>query len=202
MSSFRTVSADSQARGVTEQVVLLTPAGQPCGVADKATVHGAVTPYHLAFSCYVFDAAARLLVTRRAHGKTTWPGVLTNSCCGHPGPGENPADAVIRRLAQELALVPQRLVLALPDFSYRASFAGIEEHELCPVFLARVDAEPVPDPSEVGEAGWQAWPEFVAAATASDSEISPWAQAQVRALVAGGHVEQFLAPQAEARHYG
>jgi isopentenyl-diphosphate delta-isomerase len=125
--------------------------------------------------------------------KPTWPGVWTNSCCGHPGPGEEPADAVVRRLAQELGLKPENLALALPDFSYRASFGGIEEFELCPVFLARTDAETRLDPSEVAEASWRPWPEFVAAATAPGSEISPWAQEQVRALVAGGHVEAFLA---------
>lgn len=181
-----------------EQVVLLTPDGTPCGVADKATVHGEVTPYHLAFSCYVFDGRDRLLVTRRALDKTTWPGVWTNSCCGHPGPGEAPADAVVRRLSQELGLVPRGLVLALPDFSYRASFAGVEEYELCPVFLARVSDDPVLDPSEVAESAWWTWPQFAAAATAPDTRISPWAQEQVRALVGGGHVEAFLARSEEA----
>jgi isopentenyl-diphosphate delta-isomerase len=176
-----------------EQVVLLTADGTPCGVADKASVHGEVTPYHLAFSCYVFDHTGRLLVTRRALDKATWPGVWTNSCCGHPGPGEEPRDAVVRRLAQELGLEPQDLMLALPDFSYRASFGGVEEYELCPVFLARSDAEPRLDPTEVAEAVWRSWPEFVTAASAPGSEISPWAQEQVRALVAGGHVEAFLA---------
>lgn len=176
-----------------ESVVLLDESGRAVGTMAKSEVHHHDTPLHLAFSCYVFDAAGRLLVTRRALDKATWPGVWTNSCCGHPGPGEGPADAVVRRLAQELGLKPENLTLALPDFSYRASFGGIEEFELCPVFLARTDAEPRLDPSEVAEACWRPWPEFVAAATAPGSEISPWAQEQVRALVAGGHVEAFLA---------
>ncbi len=181
-----------------EQVVLLNPDGTPCGVADKATVHGEVTPYHLAFSCYVFDHRRKLLVTRRALDKATWPGVWTNSCCGHPGPGETPGEAVVRRLAQELSIAPRQLTLALPDFSYRASFAGVEEYELCPVFLARVDTEPVPDPTEVAELAWRSWPQFVLDATAPESAISPWAQEQVRALVAAGHVQAFLAESEEA----
>jgi isopentenyl-diphosphate delta-isomerase len=176
-----------------EQVVLLDPAGTPIGVADKAAVHGETTPYHLAFSCYVFDAAGRFLVSRRAIAKATFPGIWTNSCCGHPAPGESPEDAVRRRLRQELGLTPTRLVLALPDFSYRASFLGVEEHELCPVFLARVDTEPQLDPTEVEDAQWWAWPRFVAAALATDSAISPWAREQVRGLEAGDHVSNFLA---------
>jgi isopentenyl-diphosphate delta-isomerase len=178
---------------VLEQVVLLDPDGTPVGVADKATVHGKTTPYHLAFSSYVFDAAGRFLVSQRAHSKATWPAIWTNSCCGHPGPGEDAPDAVRRRLLQELGLTPTRLVLALPDFSYRASFLGVEEHELCPVYLVRVDAEPRPDPSEVAAVRWWQWAEFVAAALAPDSTISPWAQDQVRRLESGGHVAAFLA---------
>jgi isopentenyl-diphosphate delta-isomerase len=185
--------SEREAVAAVEQVVLLDPQRTPCGVADKATIHGANTPYHLAFSCYVFDADGRFLVTRRAHDKATWPGVWTNSCCGHPAPGEEPVAAVARRLWEELELTSHQIVLALPDFSYRASYLGIEEFEYCPVFLARVEAQPRPARAEVAEAEWWSWEAFVAAATAPDTRISPWAQAQVRQLESGGQVVEFLA---------
>lgn len=167
---------------VDEQVVLLTPDGQPCGTARKDEVHTATTPYHLAFSCYVFDRSGRLLLTRRADTKQTWPGVWTNSCCGHPTPGEEVADAVRRRLQQELRLEPTRLELALPEFSYRASLHGVVEHELCPVYLALVENDPVPDPAEVGEWVWVEWGDYVARAAADDSDVSPWSRLQVPLL--------------------
>ena len=49
--------------GVTtvEQVVLLDEAGQPIGAAPKDEVHHRDTPLHLAFSCYVVDAAGQRL---------------------------------------------------------------------------------------------------------------------------------------------
>jgi isopentenyl-diphosphate Delta-isomerase len=170
-----------------EQVVLLDRDHRPVGTMRKAEVHGPATPLHLAFSVYLFDSGGRLLVTRRALGKRTWPGVWTNSCCGHPAPGEDPADAARRRLAQELGLRPARLEPVLPDFAYRATDAsGVVEHEVCPVFFAHLDGAPAPapapDPAEVAEWRWVPWPAFRALAATAPWALSPWAVEQVGRL--------------------
>lgn len=167
---------------MTELVVLVDDDGNPVGTADKAAVHGAVTPRHLAFSCYGFDGAGRLLVTRRARDKATFPGVVTNTCCGHPAPGEEPAEAVRRRLRHELGLEITDLRLLLPDFSYRASAGGVEEHELCPVFAGTLVGTPQPRADEVDSWAWWTWERFVAAAADPASEVSPWARLQVPLL--------------------
>jgi len=39
---------------------------------------------HRAFSFFLFDDQNRLLVTKRAASKITFPGVWTNTCCSHP----------------------------------------------------------------------------------------------------------------------
>jgi isopentenyl-diphosphate Delta-isomerase len=167
---------------LTELVVLVDDEGRRIGTAEKASVHGAVTPRHLAFSLYGFDAAGRLLVTRRARDKATFPGVVTNTCCGHPAPDEDPADAVRRRVRHELGLEVTDLRLVLPEFSYRASAGGIEEHELCPVFVGTLAGEAAPRPDEVDSCSWWAWEDFAAAAADPASEVSPWARLQVPLL--------------------
>ncbi|MET0934259.1 MAG: isopentenyl-diphosphate Delta-isomerase [Mycetocola sp.] len=139
----------------TERVVLLDAQGGAIGSDLKSTVHTEDTPLHLAFSCHVVNAAGEVLVTRRALGKKTWPGVWTNSFCGHPQPDEDSADSVARRAAHELGLDITGLELVLPEFRYRAVDAsGIVENEICPVYLAHVDTDPSPNPLEVMDVAW------------------------------------------------
>lgn len=165
-----------------EQVVLVDDDGHPIGVADKATVHGARTPRHLAFSCYGLNAAGRLLVTRRSRHKLTFPGVRTNTCCGHPAPGEAVEDAVRRRLADELGLGAVDLHLVLPDFAYRAAANGVEENEFCPVYVCTLVGEPRAVPDEVESCEWWSWEAFLAAARDKDADLSPWARVQAPLL--------------------
>lgn len=162
-----------------EQVVLLDDAGAAIGVADKARVHGPDTPLHLAFSCHGFDADGRMLLTRRALAKRTWPGVWTNACCGHPAPGETVEDAVARRVRTELGVEPRELRLVLPDFRYRAVAAdGIVEHEVCPVFFAELPTTLAPDPEEVLEWSWVAPSAFLDLAVRAPFLLSPWSVLQ------------------------
>ena len=100
----------------TEMVVLLDAEGARIGIAPKSSVHGADTRLHLAFSCHVFDPRGRLLVTRRALTKTAWPGVWTNSFCGHPAPGEELIAAVRRRAGHELGIALDGIDPVLPFF--------------------------------------------------------------------------------------
>lgn len=168
-----------------ESVVLLADDGSPVGLADKATVHSADTPLHLAFSCHVFDGEGRILVTRRALAKLTWPGVWTNSFCGHPGPGESIEDAVIRRASDELGIRLENLALVLPDFRYRAvDPSGIVENEVCPVFTATTTSEVEPVASEVAECQWVEPRALLAAVDATPWAFSPWLTLQLPQLYA------------------
>ncbi len=136
-----------------ELVVLLDEDGRAVGTTPKAGVHHSNTPLHLAFSCYLFDPDGRLLMTRRALSKKTWPGEWTNSVCGHPAPGEPLADAVRRRVLDEVGVRAAGVTLVLPTFRYRAVMTnGVVENEMCPVYVATTADPLAPDPAEVEEA--------------------------------------------------
>jgi len=166
-----------------ELVVLLDDDGTPVGTAEKVSVHGVETPLHLAFSCHVYGPDGRVLVTRRALSKLTWPGVWTNSFCGHPGPDESMEEAIARRALDELGLHLSELELVLPDFRYRAVDAsGIVENEICPVYRAVTMSDPVANPAEVAEWAWLEPDALLTAAASAPFAFSPWLVWQLEQL--------------------
>ncbi|WP_167041311.1 isopentenyl-diphosphate Delta-isomerase [Salinibacterium sp. ZJ454] len=173
---------------IGDAVVLLDGTGAAVGTAPKSSVHGVDTALHLAFSCHVLDSSGRMLVTRRALGKATWPGVWTNSFCGHPQPAEPVMSAVHRRAAYELGIRISDVQLELPLFRYRATDAsGIVENEICPVYVARTDDVPLPHPHEVMDFAW-----VLPSALGASIRLTPWAfspwlvmQAQLLSLLGG-----------------
>ncbi len=168
-------------------VVLLDEQLRPAGELPKSQAHHHDTPLHLAFSCYVFDGSGRLLLSLRATSKRTWPGVWTNSCCGHPLPGESSTQAAARRLREELGVRLVRSAVALPDFRYRAVAPdGVVENEFCPVLVGAVEGQPRPDPAEVLEWRWVTWAEAVGVVTVAPWAISPWAALQIPLLAGLG----------------
>lgn len=172
-----------QAAEVTDHVILLAEDGTRIGHTPRATVHGLDTPLHLAFSCYLLRADGQVLLTRRALAKRTWPGVWTNSFCGHPRHGEEMSDAVRRHAAHELGLEVDGIELVLPEFRYRAVDAsGIVENEICPVFFATTTHAPAPNPDEVMDLAWTSMQDLGTAITATPWAFSPWMVSQLNQL--------------------
>jgi isopentenyl-diphosphate delta-isomerase len=171
-----------------ELIVLVDDAGTAIGAMPKALVHTGETPLHRAFSAYLFDDAGRLLVTRRALDKATFPGMWTNTVCGHPGPGEDDGAAIARRADFELGLGVGDVRPALPGYRYRAEFQGVVENEICPVYVGRFTGNPAPDPTEV--AAWEllAWPAFRQRQETEGDAWSPWCREQARQIEAAGLV--------------
>jgi isopentenyl-diphosphate delta-isomerase len=175
-----------------ELIVLVDDQDRPIGTAPKLASHHAHTPLHRAFSCFVFDRQGRFLLTQRALSKKTFPGVWTNSCCGHPGPGEDVEEAIRRRMQDELGMGVVQLVLALPHFRYRAEMDGIVENEICPVYVAVTNDQPRPNPEEVAAAEWIDWPAFVGRAQHQPETLSYWSVKETEQLVDSPVLKQAL----------
>lgn len=165
-----------------EFVVLVNDKNEQIGTMPKLEAHNAATPLHRAFSSYVFNEKGEFLLTQRALSKKVWPGIWTNSCCGHPGPDERTEDALVRRLDYELGLKPLATDLALPDFRYRVELNGIVENEICPVYLVRVDKEPVPNDLEVEAYRWVKWATYLENIEKHPDAYSEWSVLQIAEL--------------------
>ena len=146
-----TATDDRHDRTVTpELVVLLDEDGRAVGTADKAGVHHADTPLHLAFSCYVFDDAGNVLRHPAGAAQAHVPRRVDQQLLRPPG---------ARRAARGRRTPPGRagarhrpstdLRLVLPRFRYRAEQDGVVENEMCPVFVGSAAGTVRADPDEV-----------------------------------------------------
>jgi isopentenyl-diphosphate delta-isomerase len=139
--------------GPPDDVVLVNRHDRAVGRADKMAVHRGRGLLHRAFSVFVFNAAGRLLIQRRAGGKYHFAGLWANTCCSHPRPGEPVGRAAHRRLREEMGFdCPLRRLFT---FIYRAdSRCGLCEHELDHVWVGAYEGPVRPDPREVGAWKW------------------------------------------------
>jgi isopentenyl-diphosphate delta-isomerase len=165
-----------------EQIVFVDEQGAPTGqTGPKLASHTANTKLHLGFSCYIFRTSDnQFLLTQRALHKKVWPGVWTNSVCGHPAPGESVEDAIRRRAAFELGLTDlQGMRAILPAYRYTTPpYNGIIENEFCPVYIAYTAQEPQPNPEEVEAYEWLPWAAYARKLSREPDVMSYWAKDQ------------------------
>lgn len=168
-----------------EEIVLVDDSGKIVGRAPKLESHHGQTPLHLGFSCYIFDAQGKFLLTQRALSKKVWPGVWTNTVCGHPAPDEATPDAIRRRLDYELGLSQvDDLQLILPDYRYKTPpFKGVIENEICPVYAGLVTDRPLPNPAEVEDWKWVNWSALLKDVKDDPDKYSYWFKDQLPRLV-------------------
>lgn len=132
-----------------EEVILVDEHDVPVGQMEKLAAHR-LGKLHRAFSVFIFNSRGELLLQRRALGKYHSGGLWTNTCCGHPRPGEETKAAAGRRLQEESNIEAE--LFPLFSFPYRTVFANdLIEHEIDHVFKGSSDQPPTPNPSEAEE---------------------------------------------------
>jgi isopentenyl-diphosphate delta-isomerase len=141
-------------------VVLVNEQDEVVGTMKKSLVHTDKTPLHRGLSVFVFDENGRVIVQQRALHKKTWPGVWSNSCCGHPLPGETYETAARREVREELGIELTDLE-KVSDYRYRFERNGIVENEICPVLRGKAVGEVKLDPAEAADWKWIEWDEWM-----------------------------------------
>ena len=172
-----------------ELVVLVDKNNKEIGTASKDTVHTVSTPLHRGFSLFLFNSKGEFLLTKRSAKKKTFPGVWTNTVCGHPAPQESVVEAARRRLKDELGIeigsggARSRFAREAAPYRYRFADAnGIVENEICPILVAYADAEPQPNPDEIDAWKWIAWEAFLEDIKKNPHIYSPWSIEEARIL--------------------
>lgn len=130
-------------------VILVDEQDNPLGTMGKMEVHEKAL-LHRAFSIFVFNEKAELLLQKRALNKYHSAGLWTNTCCSHPKPGEDTAAAAQKRLQEEMGFTtPLQKAFS---FLYKAPFDnGLTEHEFDHVYIGSFSGLIQPDPNEVSD---------------------------------------------------
>jgi isopentenyl-diphosphate delta-isomerase len=157
-----------------ELVVLVDQQNNEIGTAPKDTVHSDHTPLHRGFSLFLFNRNHELLLTRRADTKKTFPGVWTNTVCGHPAPYEEVVEAAGRRLKDELGIIADDIKVVAPYRYQCTDIHGIMENEICPILVGHTDRNPKPNVREAAGWIWMPWPEFLVEIQNISGKYSPW----------------------------
>lgn len=155
-----------------EQVILVDDADQETGATEKLEAHR-LGLLHRAFSIMVWDGSGRMLLQKRAIAKYHSGGLWTNACCGHPRPGESPANAAVRRLNEELGFSCSIEPIGL--FRYRSEVGGgLTEHELVHIYRGTYDGPIHPDPAECDGYSWMPPEDFRIGVVQSPQRYTAW----------------------------
>ncbi len=141
-----------------ERVILVDEDDREIGTEEKLEAHKQGL-LHRAFSIFVVDSGRRMLIQKRASGKYHSAGLWSNTCCGHPLPGEPVEQAAHKRLREEMGF-DCALEHAF-NFTYKAYLGnGLSENEYDRVFVGQFEGEPRPNPEEVEDWRWIAMEEL------------------------------------------
>jgi isopentenyl-diphosphate delta-isomerase len=161
-----------------EEVILVDADDRPIGRAPKLAAHRDGW-LHRAVSVQLRDGEGRLLLQKRRLDKYHSGGLWTNTCCGHPRPGESVAVAARRRLDEEMGIRCE--LLPLFTATYRADVdRGLIEHELVHVFGGEYSGEVHPHPEEAEAFAWVAPDDLIAAVARTPEQYSVWFRIYLR----------------------
>ena len=171
-----------------EALIIVDAQDRILGHGKKADLHRGSGTLHRAFSIFLFNADGEMLLTRRSDNKPLWPGFWSNTCCSHPRQGESYGVSTQRRLREELGI--ETPLLFTHRFRYQAQFdESGAEHELCSVYVGRIDSAPSPNPMEISDWQWISPEALDHKIEAEPNTLTPWFKLEWQVLRSGKHAE-------------
>lgn len=162
---------------MTEYVILVDTNDNPIGQQEKLKAHE-LSQCHRAFSVFIYrlneQQEIETLLQQRHEEKYHCGGLWTNTCCGHPRPGEITSDAASRRLFEEMGI--QSELKEIGVFHYVASFNnGLTENEVDHVFIGTMNEKPIqPHPNEINSYRWITLEHLRVELQESPKQFTPW----------------------------
>ena len=161
---------------MTEYVTLVNDKNEVIGLAEKIIAHKKAL-LHRAFSIFILrekEYTFECLLQQRAKEKYHCPLLWTNTCCGHPRPGEDTRTAAERRLDEEMNL--QIALQPIGVFQYNAPFEnGLTENEIDHVFIGYFEDTPlIPNPKEAADTRWVTLDALENQIANTPEEFTPW----------------------------
>jgi isopentenyl-diphosphate delta-isomerase len=123
--------------------------------SEKVARHQAPGRVHRAFFVFLFKIDGSLRLRQRAVTKYHFACRWSNSCCGHPGPGQDLIMEAQRRTHEELRLTCE---LSLPSsIIYRVTDpgSGFAEHEFDYILVGLTEGHPVASLDEASDVSYQ-----------------------------------------------
>jgi isopentenyl-diphosphate delta-isomerase len=160
-------------------VELVDDTGTAIGACSVAEAHASPGRRHRAFSVLLYDRDGRVLLQQRAEAKTRFASRWSNTCCGHPAPGEDTASAAARRLTAELGLTPEHTTalteVGVHPYDAADPASGRVEREWDHVLVGTfVGGTASPDPAEVSDYAWVSPASLRAAMAREPDDYTPW----------------------------
>ncbi len=155
-----------------EEVILVNKKDEKIGTEEKMKAHRE-GKLHRAFSIFIFNSKGELLLQQRAETKYHAPGLWSNTCCGHPRPGEETGAAAVRRLKEEMGIdgVELKEVFSL---AYDLPVSGLVEKEFDHIFFGRFDGQPRLNPEEAQDFRWVNLEELKRDIEKNEKKYTPW----------------------------
>jgi len=159
----------------SQPVVLVDEKDNIVGFGEKFITHKIPVKLHRAISIVILNPdKSKMLITKRADDKPTWPGFWTNAVCTHPFPQETYQKAAERRLFEELGF--KTSLKEIFNFIYEAKMDNNiwGEHELDHVFSGIYDGPISPDPAEASDYKWVEIGDLEKDIEINPNKFTPW----------------------------